>query len=176
MSRPSWYLDSVKEKKTHKWTTKEMSSIYTLRKELKIPSGKIAELFNVSTIQIYNVTRLVKKAYKNQCFICGHNLSKVDIKKYKNKFIKACSSCREKQMEYKRERRNKVLKKGLCGYCEKNEVIPGYTACTKCISATYRRRYVKKLCGRCGKHPIYKKRSRALCINCLEKKKTNRKK
>jgi len=169
MNRPAWYLKDVKEKEKRDWTTQEVKMVYTLRKKHKLTPVDIAYMFGVSITQIHNITRLATKAHKKRCFICGHELCQTDIKKHKGKYIKACSKCIKKQNEYKRKRRNEALKEGKCGYCGKYKVIPGYTSCKKCISATYRRRYTQNLCGRCGKHPIYKKRSIALCKQCLEK-------
>lgn len=171
MDRPNWYLKDVKEKEKRDWTIKEMKTIYTLRNSHDIAPIKIARMFDATITQIHNVTRLARKAYKRKCFICGHDLSKTDLKKYKGKFLKACTKCRKKQTEYKKEIRERFLKNGKCGYCGKREVIPGHTACKKCISASYRRRYKKMICGRCGKNPICTERSIALCETCLDKQK-----
>ncbi len=168
--RPSWYLDGVKEKKNYEWTTEEKRQVYTFRNKDKIPAEIVAKIFGVTVTQIYNITRITRKAYKSQCFICGNKLSKEDMEKNKGKFIKACSTCKMFAKEYKRRRRNKFLKKGLCGYCETNPRLPGQTSCKKCISQSYRRRYQLGLCGRCGKYPIADG-STTLCKKCREKNK-----
>lgn len=167
MTRPNWYLKNVKDIERHNWSTREMGLIYTLKKTHNLPAIRVAKSFDISVVQVYNVTRLVTRAYRRECFMCGKKLSETDLEKNKGKFIKACIECKNKSMIYKRERRKVALKKGLCGYCERAKVIPGHTSCKKCISATYRRRYNKDLCGRCGKYPITSG-STTLCQRCTE--------
>ena len=177
MERPEWYLDikQIKEIENHNWTSTEMRQVYTLRKTYKLSAKKIADRFGIRVTQVYNTTRLVKRSYNKECFMCGHKLSEEDIGKNKGKFIKACTKCKSESLTYKKERREEFLSKGLCGCCETEKVIPGQTSCKKCISATYRRRYLKNLCGRCGKHPITSE-STTLCFFCTEKNKKRSKK
>ena len=175
MVRPKWYLKEVKEIENYNWTTAEMKLIYTLRKKCNFSAKRVADKLGIRVVQVYNATRLVKRSYKKECFMCGHKLSEMDLNKNKGKFIKACTNCREKSLTYKKERREGFIKKGICGCCETEKVIPEHTSCKKCISATYRRRYLQNLCGRCGKHPITSE-STTLCSFCTEKNKKRSKK
>lgn len=170
INRPDWYLEGVKKIERDQWTIGAIEQVYTLRNDYNEPAVKVADIFGVEVNQVYNMTRLARRAHRKECFICGRKLSKKDMEISKKKFIKACTNCKEKAQEYKKERREAALEKGLCSYCEKEKVIPGKTSCKKCISATYRRRYKKGLCGRCGKSSI-DENSNTLCHTCIKKSK-----
>lgn len=164
--RQKWYLEDVRPKKNYVWSNKKMLKVYTLRKDL--PACDVARKLKITITQVYNATRLIKKSLHNECFICGNPLTKDEKNKYKGKLIKACNMCREKSRAYKKGRRRIALKFRICIYCQKNKVRPEYVSCTKCISATHRRRYKKNLCGQCGKYPInYPEES--ICRICAKK-------
>lgn len=169
--RPDWYLKKVKPKQNRDWSNKEKTRVFTLRtSKTPVPAREVARKLGVNIIQIYNITRLVRRGVNKECFICGHNLTKEELAKDKNRRIKACGSCKAKAKIYKRGRRKKAIKKKLCCYCEKRKVLPGHQGCERCLSATQRRRYLEGLCGQCGKYPI-SKNSTTLCVMCLEENK-----
>lgn len=164
--RQKWYLEDVRPKRNHEWSDKKMMRVYTLRKDL--PACDVARKLKITITQVYNTTRLIKRGLHNECFICGHKLTREEKQRYKGKLIKACNTCREKSQAYKKGRRKVALKFGICIYCQKNKVRPGYVSCTKCISATHRRRYKQNLCGQCGRNPInYPEES--ICHTCAGK-------
>ena len=121
--RPKWYLKEVKELQNHPWTDREKLAVYAFRTEIATPVEIVARAFGASKIQIYNITRIVKKSKKEECFSCGKHLSAKELKQ--KKLIKSCDICKEHHKEYKRKRREKLLKQGICGYCEKRKVVPG---------------------------------------------------
>lgn len=157
------YLKKVRKMRNKKWTDEQKLKIFTLRRR-GMSAQEVAKKFKTTVQHIYNITRLTKKALKDECYICGHKLNN-DEKKQKS-LVKACDTCKESSLKYKSKRRNKALKKGLCGVCGKNPIIPGKKSCEKCISMTYRRRVSQGLCGHCGKHKI-SKYSECLCRSCL---------
>lgn len=163
IAQPSVYLSKVRPKQNHSWKLGEMLNIYTLRKEERKSAREIALRRSISVYQVYNVIRLVKKGLARKCYKCGKKLSNAEQES--NNFLKLCDSCKEEVLAYKRKRRQKALKRGLCGYCEKSPVISGFKACVKCISSTQRRRNQEGLCGYCGKEPISTK---SLCKSCAE--------
>lgn len=166
MPRPKWYLKSIQTKKNREWSNADKHRIYTLR-ERKMPVTLIAHKYGAHVIQIYNIIRIMRQAAKKQCFICGHKLTPEELDKNKKRLIKACDLCKKKSQLYKKKRRKRVLKQGLCGYCETKKALPGQSSCKKCISATYRRRYKQGLCGRCGRYPI-KEGVTTQCYSCNE--------
>jgi len=160
----------IRNKKNRTWSDTDKLKIYTLRKE-GLTAQEVARKFKTTIIHVYNITRLTKKALKEECYICGHKLTKKE--RAQKGLIKICSKCRAFTSRYKSKRRKEALKRGLCGTCGINPVIPGYTSCEKCISSTYRRRIRKGLCGQCGKNPISEK-SKCFCLMCLTKKRTKK--
>ena len=167
MDRPKWYLKRIKERTQRSWTEEEKLKIYTLRQK-KVPPSVIARRFRATITQIYNITRMMNKAVNDKCFVCGKKFPIEEVKSPRKKAIRACESCKKKSIKYKRLRREKLNKKGLCGYCGRKKVVPGFKSCKDCISLTYRRRYIVNLCGRCGKHPIHKS-SKTQCFTCKVK-------
>lgn len=167
--KQKWYL-SVSPRKNQEWTQEKMNEVFTLRKEL--PAREVAKKLGLTVIQVYNATRLIRRKRKNECYSCGHELTKEDKLVSKGKKIKICNTCREKFKSYKKGRVKIARKHKICVYCQKRKARPGYVSCAKCVSATHRRRYAMNLCGQCGKNPInYPEES--LCPSCAEK---NRKK
>lgn len=159
--RPEWYLEEVKTKQNHIWTDEDKLRIFNLRE--KYSAKDVAEMFGATVIQVYNITRLVRKGIHDECFMCGDPLTPQE--KLGNGLIKACFKCKAKSLNYKQNRRKKALNKKLCGYCEKRPVLKGFKACKQCISATYRRRNKNGLCGKCGKRPV-RKDNASLCVVC----------
>jgi len=166
LKRPKWYLENVKPLENHPWTDTEKLAVFALRDEEDLPAKRVAKIFGVTKTQVYNVTRLIRRSKNKECFICGNLLTPKEKRKQKGRLVKACDSCKDEKREYKRKRRKRLLKKGLCPYCEKRKVVAGKKGCTLCLSATHRRRMQMGLCGQCGKRPIDKK-SEALCTICL---------
>lgn len=164
--RPKWYLNQVKPLQNYPWTDREKLAIFALRDEENLPVRRVAKIFGVTKIQIYNITRLIRRSKNSECFCCGNPLTIKEKRKQKNKLIRSCDSCKKKKRIYKKKRRIKFLKKGICPYCEKRKCAPKRKGCIQCISATHRRRYIKGICGQCGKRPIAKE-SVALCTICL---------
>jgi len=159
-----WYLGEVNAKKNFVWTQKKRKDVVVLRQHF--PAREVANILDLTVIQVYNATRMYKKGLKGECFCCGEKLTKEEKLASKKK-IKTCFSCKEKAKIYKEGLRKKAKKQGLCVYCMKRKARKDYNACTKCISATHRRRYAQGLCGQCGKNPIdYPKES--VCSTCGE--------
>jgi transposase len=191
----TWYLKDVREKQNRDWTEKEKIRVYTLRDDMK--AREIAKMFNTTINQVYNITRIVKKNLNDQCYHCGGSLEadlkrQIEKRAYQiflnrgsqpsdpqEDWIRAekeirsqdlkgiCSVCKEKEVEYKRNLRERALKIGLCGYCHQRKVVEGKKACKQCLSATHRRRKKIGLCGACGKRPVVHKGG-ALCSKCLK--------
>jgi len=174
--RPSWYLSKVKEKENKDWTTPEMVRVYTLRVNDQVPVKEVAEMLKVTDCQVHNVTRIMRKAVRGFCYKCGNKLTEKElISKKPDRIIHLCFKCREKVLEYKRNRREKFIEYGLCGYCGKRKKLPGKDSCQLCISATHRRRERAGLCGYCGKNPIRPGHPNgALCSICAIKMSLNR--
>lgn len=168
--RPRWYLNEVKDLQNRPWTEREKLAVFAWREELNTPVEVVARAYGVGKIQIYNITRLVRRSKSKECSSCGNQLTLKERRKQRG-LIKSCDACKEHKKEYKRKRRERLLKKGICPYCEKRKVIPDKKSCKKCLSATHRRRYNVGVCGNCGKRPIAD-HSNALCYKCL---KVNRK-
>jgi len=164
VKRPKWYLSNVKPLQNHPWTEREKLAVFTLRDEENTPAHVVARVFGVTKIQIYNITRLVRRGKNKECFICGNPLSPKERRQ--KGLIKSCDDCKEKKRIYKKERREKLLKRGICPYCERRKLVKGKKGCIQCLSATHRRRYNIGLCGQCGKRPLAK-HSDALCNICL---------
>lgn len=164
VKRPKWYLDNVKPLQNHPWTDREKLAVFILRDEENATASTVARVFGVTKIQIYNITRLVRRGKNKECFICGKPLSTKDRKK--KGLVKACDDCKEKKRIYKHKRRKKLLKRGICPYCERRKLVKGKKGCIRCLSATHRRRYNMGQCGQCGTRPIAKN-SDALCTICL---------
>lgn len=166
LKRPKWYLSDVKPLQNHPWTDREKLAVFALRDEEDLPARRVAKVFGVTKIQIYNITRLVRRSKNKECFICGNPLSVKERRKQKGRLIKSCDTCKENKKIYKQKRRKGFLKLGICPYCERRKVIKGKKGCKLCLSATHRRRYNRGLCGQCGERPITEK-SDALCNLCL---------
>jgi hypothetical protein len=167
--REAWYLGKVPEKQNRSWTEGEKMKVYTMMTSAH-PAADIARKFKASTIQIYNVVRLVRKGLKDECYMCGEPLTEKEITGNKNRLVKACNKCKRKSVLYKKLLRKKAIKHGLCVYCLSRKAMPGHVSCRSCVSATHRRRYIKGLCGQCGERPIGKNKI-ALCDECAEKSK-----
>jgi uncharacterized CHY-type Zn-finger protein len=106
------------------------------------------------------------------CHKCRKKLSKDDLKRINRRdkedpSMGLCSACAEDVSDYKRTARKKALKEGICPICSKRKILPGYTTCIKCLSASHRQRYIEGLCGRCGDKPLAKN-SISLCSACLK--------
>jgi len=167
LKRPEWYLSDVKPLQNYPWTDREKLAVYALRVTRKdFPAREVAEIFGVTKIQIYNITRLVRRSKNKECFVCGNLLSIKERRDQKGRLIKSCDTCKEKKKIYKQKRRERLLKLGVCPYCERRKVVKDKKGCIRCISATHRRRYNQGLCGQCGNRPIAKN-SDALCTICL---------
>jgi hypothetical protein len=160
------YTMGVAPRKNHHWTIKEYQKIMTLRKK-RYKNKDIANIMGISKIQVDNAFRLLKAAVKNTCRSCGCNLTGDEVAKSKTAIAGICDKCREQEDAYKKEQRDRALAKGLCGKCYKNPVIPGTTACPRCISATPRRRNREGKCAYCGKNPISKNHV-SLCDKCAD--------
>lgn len=165
LKRPKWYLDGVKPLQNHPWTDREKLAVFAFRDEVDTPAEVVARAFGVSKTQIYNITRLVRRSKNKECFSCGHSLTRKELRQ--KTLIKSCDRCKEEKRKYKQKRREKCLANGICPYCEKRKLVKGKKACTKCLSASHRRRYNQGVCGQCGQRPIAKD-SEALCPLCLE--------
>jgi predicted RNA-binding Zn-ribbon protein involved in translation (DUF1610 family) len=169
-NRPIWYLDPAKlrRKQHYSWAHKDIKSVYALRNS----GSSVKEIVdridpNLRKVQIYNILRITKKNLFNRCFQCGHELTDTEKAIDKSKW-KRCPKCRKKHSDYKKHYRLKMLKRGLCGTGCGRPVIPGKTYCVTCNAWTQRQRYIKGLCGTCGKNPIDFQRSIALCTKCLD--------
>jgi len=167
MTRPKWYLSDIKKKTNRDWTLNERILILTLR-EKGVSSEEIAKKVGTSKIRIYNVVRITRKQVDHKCYACGSLLSEKELKANAHRKVKNCFSCKKQMSESKKDRREKALERGLCGYCQKRKVTPGKKSCHKCVSATHRRRYILGICGICGENPINKKRSITMCSTCLD--------
>lgn len=159
------YLLKVRPVQNKKWTNNEKVIVYTYRNE-GMPSKDIAKKMKCSTIQIYNITRLMRSGIKQRCFCCGKKLDTLEL--LQKNLVKACNVCKKKFREYKKMRLKEAHDKGLCCYCHKRKALKGYKSCAKCVSATHRRRMLNDLCGQCGKHPPHKKGA-FLCVLCKKK-------
>jgi len=157
------YLNSVRPKVYHDWTPDEMIEMYVLRR-IGWPVSRIAHKSRFNKVQIHNTVRRVYRVVAKECIRCGHELK--EDEQSKNPFTNLCHKCKRKTTKYKRILRKKALKEEMCGYCGIEVALPGFKACEKCISASYRRALKRGLCGRCGKNPI---KSSSMCSSCLEK-------
>lgn len=164
--RAKWYLEDVKKKQNRSWSTKQKIQVLTLC--LTHTAKEVAEKLGTSVTVINNVKRLAKLGLSGRCFHCGDELTEKEKAARKNKFSIPCDACKEKMQEYKKQRRERALKSGLCGYCEKKPVLPGKTACKSCLSSTQRRRNKMGLCGTCGKRPLIQPEG-AVCHVCSKK-------
>jgi transposase-like protein len=164
MHKEAWYLENVKEKENRSWPDDDKLSVFYMCKNH--PAAEVAQKFNATRIQIYNITRLARKALKQQCYHCGTPLTEEEATAPKTGLIKACNKCKAAFVEYKKERRDRALKIHMCGVCGTRPVLRGHKACKSCISSTYRRRIKEGLCGICGERPI--KGDGSLCEHCLK--------
>jgi len=172
-SRLKWY-HQPKKKQNNEWNMTEKSIILTCRQnnmstdeiilELQRYARKMRKDIKLTRTIIHNQVRMMRRTARGRCYRCGHRVTKKAQEKRKQPL---CLSCRKAENEYKEERRNEALKKGLCGYCMKRPVVPGTTACKLHLSSTYRRRIAEGICGICGKRKISKK-SKSQCDSCLE--------
>lgn len=191
ITRPKWYLDIkiFRPSKQFRWTEKERKLLYEMRvikemsitaiqryfrKKYDIPYDSTDDQF--TNTRLHNQIRMARAIMDNRCHHCRRKLRKKDLKRYednkrngRSNDLKLCLSCHETNEKYKKERREDILKKGICPECLKRKVIKGHTTCKKCLSLPQRKRYVDNMCGSCGKYPINKERSHALCTKCLEK-------
>lgn len=164
-SKFKWYLEDVNPRKNIEWTEEERKEVFTLRK--KLPAREVARKLKITIIQVYNATRLHKKTLKGQCFVCGNELTTIEKKRAQNHKIKICSICRKNAKNYKLGRRSVALKNNLCVYCSSRPALKGHVSCSRCISATHRRRYREGFCGQCGRHKInYPEES--VCKKCAK--------
>jgi hypothetical protein len=175
VKRPSWYANSkfIRKRRFHNWSQQEIKDIFLLRSK-KTPIDEIINRLglNVSRIQVYNMIRITRKNRKNLCFKCGNLLTKKErIRQLRHKH-KKCTSCNNQDTIYKRKRRIRFVKAGLCTCCGKLPPVKGKKTCKICLSYTHRERIAKGLCGICGKHPISHK-SITLCDNCLKHNREN---
>lgn len=163
--RPGWYL-RVAPRIHNVWDNNKRCAIVVLREEGSTPD-LLARAFGTTKTIIYNQTRLGRCALRKVCYQCRRPLK---IKRRTGK-PQLCPTCKRENRNYKKELREKAYTFNLCLACMKNKPMKGHTYCRKCISATYRRRIRKGLCGTCGKKPIEKKRSMSQCKKCLDKNK-----
>ncbi len=165
-----WYLDPkhIRQKTRHSWTDIERKGIYFLR-IAGVPVKEVIRIMklDVGKIPVNNIYQQQVRLRKGKCS-CGKKLTQKEIEQQKNNIFIKCTACLEKNSIFKKELRRKYLEQGLCGICGQNKVLPGHTTCKLCLSADYRRSYVKGLCGKCHVNPINKKRSKALCNSCLD--------
>ena len=190
LQRKAWYLDtkSIRQKKQFKWTLSERALLYDLRVKQGMSIPEIQKYFRkknkipiylgvddkndkFSRTRLHNQIRLARGAFKGLCYKCRKPLTQRDIKRLNKKekedpSLGLCLSCTQESAEYKRERREEALKKGICPICMKRKVAKGHTMCRKCLSASHRLRYIQGLCGRCGEKPLSEK-SICLCDDCL---------
>ena len=160
-TKTKWYKN-VPEKVKKDWTSEERKNLLELNRK-GLSSDEIIEIMGgkLTKVQIYNQVRIAKKIHAKRCYQCGTPTSRVS----KTGLI-ICKNCVKKNGQYKKVLRKRALKHGLCGVCYKNKVIPGHTACRKCLSATHRRRIAKGLCCKCGRRKLDKS-STTLCKVCL---------
>lgn len=190
--RKKWYLNKkeIRQKTQYKWTLEERLILYQLRVEQKkcipeiqryfrklyklpIPTGIDDNKDKYSRTRIHNQIRIVKGVIKGLCYKCRKPLTMQEIryiKRNNDQFLKLCNKCRKEISEYKKERRNELLKLKICPICGKREILEGKTTCKICLSSSHRLRYLVGLCGRCGKRPIADN-SISLCEVCLGKQK-----
>lgn len=128
-----------------------------------------------------------KRREENVCLWCGKPLDREGS---------ICSECAEKSRTRAKERRDYLLRRGLCPYCGKNKIDPPYKSCTNCREKILRRSkegrtekrkqydsmYRKKkreqyadagLCTICGKNVPEK--GFTTCIECRKKQRKYRK-
>lgn len=162
MHKETWYLRDVKEKENRSWSDSDKFRIFNMCQNQ--PVSEVAQEYDATKIQIYNITRLARKGLKQQCYHCGNPLTPEEAVAPKTGFVKACTKCKKAFIKYKKERRDRALKVHKCGVCGVRPVLKGHKACKSCISSTYRRRIKEGLCGICG-DPIFGEG--ALCPKCL---------
>jgi len=163
IGRKKDYFSKVRKKQNRDWSRKEKIQIYTLR-DSGMPAKDVARKFKCNVTNVYNITRLMRRGLKQKCFRCSTPLTAEELAQ--KGFFKACKKCKKEFKEYKKGLRDEALKKGLCGYCHTDPIIPGYNSCVRCISATHRRRNKKGLCGQCGDRPPHREGA-SLCSVCL---------
>lgn len=190
--RDAWYLNLkvLRPKTQYKWTLYERSLLYQMRvvqhksireiqeyfrKMNSIPTGLDVDDPNdkFSRTRLHNQIRLIRGSFQCLCHSCRkkltrHDYKRMNLKERKNRSIVLCQECFEKASNYKKTKRLSAIERGVCGVCEKNEIIEGHTLCKACISSTQRYRYIDGKCGQCGKNPIAPS-SIALCKSCLTK-------
>jgi hypothetical protein len=167
-------ITDVKPKENRTWSEMEREQIYTLKE--RYTAGELAKLYGTTVYQVHNLWQQMKKRHLHKCFRCGNDMTPQERKACKG-IIKACPKCKKDMHDYKTKLRAKALKAGKCEYCRVRKALPGHTGCSKCLSATHRRRILSGLCGICGMEPVRFKGA-SLGEKCLKKQKdyANRKK
>jgi hypothetical protein len=171
-NRPRWYtnLKQIRQKQNHAWTRAELRRVYYLRIQGKGVDDIIKKMnLDVKRTQVYNMVRILRKNHLNRCFQCGDALTGKELESQRTRHFKRCDGCRASNEAQKKSVRNRYLTKHLCGCCGERKVIPGKTYCIHCLSYTNRQRIATGMCGSCGRNPINKKRSIALCNVCLDR-------
>jgi hypothetical protein len=175
-TRTKWY-SKAPNKANLSWTHEERIEVYTMRvlKHMEPQrivdtlkkNGKLRGIGNPRCLRIvYNLVRQARKIAQSCCIRCGKKLTAKDRKGIKSKTLIRCIKCRKHIQKYKNKLRKKFKKRGMCAVCGKNKPTAGRVECKHCLSATYRRRITKGVCGRCGENPI-DATSSALCTPCL---------
>ena len=174
-SHLKWYHENVPHKMNKDWTDLERAQLLTMR-EAGVKVEKLEKLFKATKVQIYNQVRMARRAAADRCITCGHKLTNKDravgLKSNRRTSFTLfrCQECRDKVSKYKKRRRKRALKQGLCGSCYKRKVVKDTTQCKHCLSATYRRRISQGLCGVCGLRPIS---NESTCDVCAAKEKAH---
>jgi hypothetical protein len=198
IKRKTWYLDKkdLRPRTQFKWTFEERTMLYDLRvvKGMSIPEIQkyLRKINNVSVrlgpdnskdkfsrTRLHNQIRMAKGTVKGLCYRCrsrltAKDLKRINLKSKEDPSLGLCQSCADETSGYKKTRRENALQEGLCPICAKRKVDIGHTTCKKCLSASHRHRYIKGLCGKCGKKPIAKN-SISLCRGCLKENKRSSK-
>ena len=161
-------LTDVKPKENRSWTEMERTQIYTLKE--RYTAEELAKLYGTTIYQIHNLCQQMKKRYLHRCFRCGNDMTPEERKACKG-VIKVCPKCKMAMHNYKARLRAIAMKAGKCEYCKVRKALPGHTGCSRCLSATHRRRNLLGLCGICGKEPVRFKGA-SLGEKCLKRQKT----
>jgi len=179
--RPDWYLDPryIRQPQNTHWSAADRELIHEMRVVREVPIDQIMQAMAqrlgvslasnlVTRTKIHNQIRISRAVVKGLCHRCRRKLHPEDLMANENRGDqKLCVHCIQSDSLYKSTRRNKAIKRGLCGVCQRRKVLRGRTECKICLSYVQRIRILKGLCGSCGKHPINKSRSKALCNRCL---------
>ena len=159
--------DNVKDKENRAWSEMERTQIYTLKE--RYTALELAKLYGTTIHQIRNLCQQMKKLHLHKCFRCGNKTTSEERKACKG-VVKVCFKCKKALYDYKTRLRAEALKAGKCEYCRVRKALLGHTGCSKCLSATLRRRNLVGLCGICGKEPVRFKGA-SLGEKCLKKQK-----